>query len=403
MIYHFTPLFFRVLVTLVALDFIAWWGLDGILRRRQAGRGWRLFLAAEMLLILGGLALFILSRFLPGLHGPPLLVKAALSAVLIWHFLLVLPTILFLLGYAIASGIAALARRRSGPPLPATGMSRRQFVGLAASSIAPGATILLTGVSLEELSRFRIRRLDVPVPGLPPALDGLTVAHLSDLHVGRLTEGAVLDAMVRETNALNAEVIVVTGDLINYGIDDLPHAIALLKQLRAPYGPYVCEGNHDVMAGPGPFREQMRASGLTFLLQEGTIASIRGENVQFLGTGWSSGHDDDLHRDIAGVHPLLRPDAFPILLAHHPHAFDHAAPVGFPLVLSGHIHGGQLMLTKDLGVGPLVFRYWSGIYRKPQSTLVVSNGIGNWFPLRVNAPAEILHLTLRRAEAEATA
>ena len=90
-----------------------------------------------------------------------------------------------------------------------------------------------------------------------------------------------------------------------------------------------------------------------------------------------------------------RSDAFPILLAHHPHAFDPAAAAGLPLVLSGHTHGGQLMLTKNIGVGPMRFRYWSGIYEKPASRLFVNNGVGNWFPLRINAPPEIVKLTLR--------
>jgi predicted MPP superfamily phosphohydrolase len=92
----------------------------------------------------------------------------------------------------------------------------------------------------------------------------------------------------------------------------------------------------------------------------------------------------------------LRADAFPILLAHHPHAFDPAAAAGIPLTLAGHTHGGQLMLTDTLGFGPAMFRYWSGEYRKGDNALVVSNGVGNWFPLRINAPAEIIHLTLRR-------
>ena len=89
--------------------------------------------------------------------------------------------------------------------------------------------------------------------------------------------------------------------------------------------------------------------------------------------------------------------AFPILLAHHPHAFEPAAEAGIPLTLSGHTHGGQLILTKTVGFGPLMYRYWSGEYAKGDSRLVVSNGVGNWFPIRTNAPAEIVHITLRRA------
>ena len=96
---------------------------------------------------------------------------------------------------------------------------------------------------------------------------------------------------------------------------------------------------------------------------------------------------------------LREPDAFPIFLAHHPHAFDAAVRENLPLTLSGHTHGGQLMLTPDLGPGPMLFRYWSGLYKRNNSQLVVSNGVGNMFPLRLNAPAEVIHLTLRCADA----
>jgi predicted MPP superfamily phosphohydrolase len=87
------------------------------------------------------------------------------------------------------------------------------------------------------------------------------------------------------------------------------------------------------------------------------------------------------------------------LLAHHPHSFDAAAAAGLPLTLSGHTHGGQIMLNEQLGAGSIRFRYVSGLYRKANSNLLVCNGIGNWFPIRINAPAEILHITLRTMDA----
>jgi predicted MPP superfamily phosphohydrolase len=86
------------------------------------------------------------------------------------------------------------------------------------------------------------------------------------------------------------------------------------------------------------------------------------------------------------------PDAFSILLTHHPHCWDESI---VPLTLSGHTHGGQLMLNERIGAGPILFRYWSGLYQRGDQKLVVCNGVGNWFPLRTHAPAEIIHLTLR--------
>jgi predicted MPP superfamily phosphohydrolase len=135
------------------------------------------------------------------------------------------------------------------------------------------------------------------------------------------------------------------------------------------------------------------------LVDESHIVPIRGHLVELLGLPWN--HDE--HRIADSVRRLgrqLAPGAFPILLAHHPHAFDAAAAAGIPLTVSGHTHGGQLMLTDSVGFGPLMYRYWTGLYRKPEhngAALVVSNGVGNWFPLRTGAPAEIIHLTLRSA------
>src|SRR5579864_4998980 len=116
-----------------------------------------------------------------------------------------------------------------------------------------------------------------------------------------------------------------------------------------------------------------------------------------MGLRWGANHGDPRAMSSRGdqaiansMEELLQqrnPDAFPILLAHHPHAFDYAENI--PLTLSGHTHGGQMMLTREIGFGPAMFRYWSGLYQKADRALIVSNGVGNWFPLRVQAPAEI--------------
>jgi predicted MPP superfamily phosphohydrolase len=115
---------------------------------------------------------------------------------------------------------------------------------------------------------------------------------------------------------------------------------------------------------------------------------VRGQAVRILGLRWDEG--DGIASDLA----RRDRDDFTILLAHHPDAFDAAAQADVPLTLAGHTHGGQLMLTPHFGFGPWLYRYWSGLYRKGASQLVVSNGVGNWFPLRIGAPAEIIFLTL---------
>src|SRR5207244_2539507 len=191
------------------------------------------------------------------------------------------------------------------------------------------------------------------------------------------------------------------GDLINDALADLDTGLELARALEARFGLAIIEGNHDLIENPAEFEKRVRASGIPFLLDESTIIDVHGFPVQLLGLSWTRVHGQERDAAIgAAVKKLLEQreaGAFPILMAHHPHAFDAAADAGLPLTLSGHTHGGQLMLNEQLGFGPALFRYWSGLYTRGRSKLIVSNGVGNWFPLRVNAPAEIVHITLRQA------
>jgi uncharacterized protein len=177
--------------------------------------------------------------------------------------------------------------------------------------------------------------------------------------------------------------------------------LEIARRMEARFGVAIIEGNHDLIEDPRAFETRVRASGIPFLLNQAMIVDVSGFSVQLLGTRWprvyGQGRDAAIGADVRKVLEQRTPDAFPILLAHHPHAFDAAAEAGMPLTLSGHTHGGQLMLNEQLGFGPAMFRYWSGLYERGRSKLIVSNGVGNWFPLRVNSPAEIVHLTLRRA------
>ena len=255
-------------------------------------------------------------------------------------------------------------------------------------------------MALAQLSRFRVRRFTLSIPALPPALDGLTLAHVSDIHVGTLTSGRVLREMVNATNALRADLVLLTGDLINDALSDLSEGTSIVKAMEARYGRWMIEGNHDLFENAAEFERRVKAAGVPLLLNESAVASVRGHPVQFLGLRWMRGDNQRRDQVTAGwVRELMRQrqsDAFPILLAHHPHAFDAAAAADLPLTLSGHTHGGQVMLDSEHGFGPAMFRYWSGLYARGRSQLVVSNGVGNWLPIRINAPAEIIHLTLRR-------
>jgi predicted MPP superfamily phosphohydrolase len=261
------------------------------------------------------------------------------------------------------------------------------------------------------LEQFRVRRFTLRLPALPRALDGLTIAQVSDMHVGPWTNGRVLRRMVESTNALHADLVLLTGDLIHYELADLPEAIALVKAMEGRYGAWMIEGNHDLFENSGEFERRVKASGVPLLLDESVVVDVHGTPIQLFGLSWIGAGNaespgdtgNESQRDRCGalqLHRLMkqrRPDAFPILLAHHPHAFDAAVEAALPLTLAGHTHGGQWMLSSRHGAGPVLFRYWSGLYKRAGSQLIVSNGVGNVLPLRINAPAEIVHLTLRCA------
>jgi predicted MPP superfamily phosphohydrolase len=246
-------------------------------------------------------------------------------------------------------------------------------------------------LSLAGLGGFRVRRLGLAIPGLPRGLEGATIAHVSDPHVGKFSRGDALARVADATNALEADLVLFTGDLIDLSLADLDEGIAFVKRLDPRRGLFLCEGNHDLIEDGPEFRRRVLDAGLPLLLDRGQTVLVRDEPVQVLGLSWSR-EGQGMADGVRALRGRRAPEAFPILLAHHPHAFDYAP--GFPLVLSGHTHGGLLNLTDRIGAGPFLYRYWSGAYEKDGRTVVVSNGVGTWFPLRVNAPAEILQLTL---------
>jgi len=387
--------FFLIILGVIFLaNFVSWFALDSILNLLIAPKvlhrlwgGFILFQVAGMAAVIGGRLL----GHQPGTGmGRPLL-----SLFMIWNMLLALPTALLSMIWAGTLWMMGSANGDSDPESP------WRTVGLIAALLPIAIALIATAIALWQLNRFRVRRLKLTIPHLPETLKGFTIAHLSDFHIGKLTRGKVLDEIVATTNRLDVDLILVTGDSINMALEDLPKAFELFRAMKSRHGLFVCEGNHDLIENHLGFESAVESSGLPFLLNQSAMISVNGQAVQIIGLRWGEGMgrshesisslwDDALQRLLA----MRSPGDFTILLAHHPAAFDAAAAAGIPLTLAGHTHGGQLMLTPTIGFGPWLYRYWSGLYQKGESQLVVSNGTGNWFPLRINAPAEIIHLTL---------
>lgn len=347
-------------------------------------------------------------------HTPQVLIVFTL----VWH-LLALPvawiTILLHGTTRLGSMLLLLVRKPAVPsteethpdamidvPPAGAAPTRREFL----AHVAAFAPVVVVGAgsaySLATLSALRVRELVVPIANLPSALDGLSIAHVSDTHLGRFTDAKQFAQIVSAINDLNADLVLHTGDLINDDQSHLPMACQMLREMKSKRGLFLCEGNHDLIGGRSSFTSFMRAERMPILIDEVDSVVVNGQPIEFLGLPWTrggrtGGADGPIADGVAALARRRSSSAFPILLAHHPHAFDSAVENGLPLTLGGHTHGGQMNLSNTIGFGPAMYRYWSGLYSRDSCHTVISNGAGNWFPLRFNAPAEIARIVLRRA------
>ncbi len=287
----------------------------------------------------------------------------------------------------LAAAPAWLAAWALGAPLAAGSAA-----ALAAGLVAAGG-----GVSVQR-TFARLRRVEVRVPGLPRELDGYRIAQLSDVHMGWHTPRERVRRWVDRINALGADLVAVTGDLITSG-DRFVDAVAEeLGRLRGRDGVALCMGNHEYFGDVRRLVAGLERAGVEVLRNRGRVVRRGGACY------WLAGVDDtwqrlaDVERALAG-----RPDGAPaIVLAHDPDLFDECAARGATLVLSGHTHGGQialpLLFSRTVNFARLRHRYTAGSYRRGAAHLYVSRGAGTTGPpLRIGAPSEIALITLRAA------
>ncbi|MBO4121789.1 metallophosphoesterase [Cupriavidus gilardii] len=270
------------------------------------------------------------------------------------------------------------------------------------SAVATVALALLISL-LGYLNARRVARVvdvEVPIAGLPAALDGFTIAQLSDIHVGPTIKRPYLQRIVDRVHTLDADAIAITGDLVDGKVPELSEHTAPLASLRAPHGVYFVTGNHEYYAGAHAWIDELRRLGLRVLLNEHVAIERDGARLVLAGvTDFSAGHFDPAHRSDPKAALAGAPSdaAVRVLLAHQPRSAVAAAEAGFDLQLSGHTHGGQF-LPWNLFV-PMQQPYVAGLHRHGSMWVYVSRGTGYWGPpKRFGAPSEITRLRLRRAQ-----
>ena len=288
------------------------------------------------------------------------------------------------------------------PPNRPTALSRRQFLARATYAYAAaGLGVSAYGIwSAERLPS--ITRRTLLFPDLPPGLDRIRIAHLSDVHAGIHMSEEKMRAIVAQTNALGADLIVQTGDMIDISPSFIPDYVRAFRDLQAPLGVVTVLGNHDRYTGQDAVIRGVRDAGQVLVKNGVHLIERGGASLALIGIddprNWRA--DDPQDSDLQHALRLTPPAkaAFRILLAHRPGAFDGAAPRAIPLTLAGHIHGGQFYLpVVGWSPGRLITKYVMGHFTQGSSQLYVSRGIGVvGVPLRVFVPPEIALFELRR-------
>lgn len=269
-------------------------------------------------------------------------------------------------------------------------------VNWSAAAVWLGATTLTLIGLLNVLRIARVVRVDVPITGLPAELHGFSIAQISDVHVGATIKGRYVRGIVDAVNELRADMVAVTGDLVDGSVRDLAPHVAPLAGLASRHGTFFVTGNHEYYSGAHAWIHELRRLGISVLVNEHVVLEHGGAVLVVAGVADSSAHHfDPSHRsdprraiEGAPAHAAVR-----VLLAHQPRSAVQAVHAGYQLQLSGHTHGGQFWPWIHF------IRRWqpftAGLHRLHDLWVYTSRGTGYWGPpKRFGAPSEITLLRL---------
>jgi predicted MPP superfamily phosphohydrolase len=312
----------------------------------------------------------------------------------------------------------------------------RRYFFRAATAAAGAAPFLgaMYGFAAERLN-YQVRRVEIPLPNLPSALDGLQIVQLSDIHLSSYMSRAQVRRAVDMANELGADLAVVTGDLITGSGDSIADCIDEIRRLHAPLGTWGCNGNHEIYArAEDEAAYHYAQAGMKLLRQENALITFKGASFNLIGVDYQRerARTGQRQQTLASVEPLVRRDMPNILLSHNPNTFNRAAELGIELSLAGHTHGGQIqveILDHRLSPARFITDYVAGLYQRPlfapapneraasnagatrafspslfaspsspMAHVYVNRGLGTvGAPVRLGVPPEISLIVLRRA------
>lgn len=268
---------------------------------------------------------------------------------------------------------------------------RAALKGVLATAVGGLTGAVSYGVAYER-HRIGVTEATLPVSGLFPALDGLRIALLTDIHHSSIVPAEDVTRAVELVLSTNPDLIVLGGDYVTFGDRDYVEPVAeLLAPLRAPNGVFAILGNHD---DDREMPAALARKGMTVLKDQRTRIVIKGDGLEVAGIRFWTRRSADIARVLKGTADSV------LLLAHDPRRLVEAAALNVPAVLSGHTHGGQVVIP---GVGALArarFPILEGLGRRENTSIFVSRGMGTvYVPVRINCPPEVALVTLQRQSA----
>lgn len=265
----------------------------------------------------------------------------------------------------------------------------------AATIFALLLIVIGTGISIFNVLKGPVvKNVDITLKSYPKGVEALSIVHLSDIHLGMMTSKAWLNSVINTVNQLEADIIVITGDIIDDDYHHVERFIPQMRELKSRYGVYAVSGNHEVYRGIDSFHEFTKATNIIAVDSQIKVVNNRA-NIMGLEDYYAGRNDRQAFKE--KLEDLIKqgdPNSIDILLFHQPEYFQEAAELGIDLQLSGHTHGGQIPPLNFLI--PLRYKYGKGLYSYMDSFIYTSTGTGTWGPpMRIFSSSEIVKITIK--------